>query len=887
MADRRDEQPMEEEEEEERLLRGEVVDDEEEDGEDLLGENMMQDYQEDRELDQYDPEMLDDSEQPRMTVEQRLAAEMELDMRDGRARDQRPGPNPMEASPAATLAGSGDEADGAEGARRVRRRVAAPGDPGDEEPPEPSPSASDEDDEVPESYYDLTHERLSEGAEPVDKRLEEKIRRNFRQFLLKFTPEGQTEPKYPDMLQQMAEEHQRHLDVSFLHLQKWSPPLALWISDNPLRILPILNETLMSEAERKFQTYKQLRDTDENELRVAIHSFPVREPIRELNSKHLNKLVLVHGVATKRGNVFNQVKRLYLRCAKCSFPSGPFEAAEEKDLKPGACLECQSRGPWIVDRSKTLYRNYQKITLQESPSSVEPGKMPRSKEIILTGDQVDSIRPGDELQVTGIYRCLHDAATNARTCFPVFRTEIQSVHVHRKGDVKMFNITDEQQRQILELAKSPNIKERIIASMAPSIYGMRHVKIAIAMAMMGGNRKECSGKHRIRGDINVLIVGDPGLAKSQFLKYVEQTFPRAVYTTGKGASAVGLTAAVTKDERGEWVLEGGAMVLADDGICLIDEFDKMNDQDRTSIHEAMEQQTISISKAGIVTTLQACCAVVAVGNPTEGRYDPTRSFAQNVNLSDPILSRFDVLCVLRDESDPVKDEMLADHVVCSHMRSHPEADANDKRTQPRKQHRDNVSVEPIDQDLLQKYIIYARKHVKPQVTDIDKSKLARFYQEIRQEAFRSGGAPMTARHVDSIMRLTEASAKMELRQHCTSADLDWALSVTLESFIQSQKHQVAEELRKKFRHYTAHATPISDQIMMLLDRLFKERHAGANLQRAEGEPEIDLSDVAVSMADVVRQIESDDLDIDQVHSFMETHRFRQNFRVEGESLFRL
>jgi len=329
------------------------------------------------------------------------------------------------------------------------------------------------------------------------------------------------------------------------------------------------------------------------------------------------------------------------------------------------------------------------------------------------------------------------------------------------------------------------------------------------------------------------------------------------------------------------------MVLADDGICLIDEFDKMNDQDRTSIHEAMEQQTISISKAGIVTTLQACCAVLAVANPTEGRYDPTRTFSQNVNLSDPILSRFDVLCVLRDESDPVKDEMLADHVVCSHMRSHPEADANDKRTQPRKQQRDVVSADPIDQDLLQKYIVYARKHVKPQVTDIDKNKLARFYQEIRQEAFRSGGAPMTARHVDSIMRLTEASAKMELRQHCTSADLDWALSVTLESFIQSQKHQVAEELRKRFRQYIAHATPISDQIMILLDRLFRDRHAEINLNRAEGEPEIELSNVAVSMAEVVRQIENDDLDIDQVHSFMETHRFRQNFRVEGESLFRL
>eukprot|EP00971_Amphidinium_carterae_P160725 3186932-Amphidinium_carterae.1 len=178
---------------------------------------------------------------------------------------------------------------------------------------------------------------------------------------------------------------------------------------------------------------------------------------------------------------------------------------------------------------------------------------------------------------------------------------------------------------------------------------MRHVKEAITLSIMGGQAKVAAGKHRMRGDINTLIVGDPGLAKSQFLKYIEKIFPRAVYTTGKGASAVGLTAAVTRDENGEWSLQGGAMVLADDGICLIDEFDKMNDQDRTSIHEAMEQQTISVSKAGIVATLQARCSVIAVGNPQEGRYDAQKTFAQNVNLSDPILSRFDLLCVLRDE----------------------------------------------------------------------------------------------------------------------------------------------------------------------------------------------------------------------------------------------
>merc|ERR1711935_545866 len=201
--------------------------------------------------------------------------------------------------------------------------------------------------------------------------------------------------------------------------------------------------------------------------------------------------------------------------------------------------------------------------------------------------------------------------------------------------------------------------------------------------MFGGVQRTAAGKHRIRGDINVLVVGDPGCAKSQFLKYVQGTFPRAVCTTGKGASAVGLTASVMRDENGDFGLHGGAMVLADNGICLIDEFDKMNDQDRTSIHGAMEQQTISISKAGIVATLQARCAVVAVANPSEGRYDPQRTFAQNVNLSDPILSRFDVLCVLKDEADPVKDEQLADHVICSHIRAHPDATSDDKAIKPR------------------------------------------------------------------------------------------------------------------------------------------------------------------------------------------------------------
>merc|ERR1719198_1962752 len=409
---------------------------------------------------------------------------------------------------------------------------------------------------------------------------------------------------------------------------------------------------------------------------------------------------------------------------------------------------------------------------------------------------------------------------------------------------------------------------------------MESVKTGIALSMFGGMPKTAAGRHRIRGDINVLVVGDPGLAKSQFLKYVEQTFPRAVYTTGKGASAVGLTAAVQRDENGEYALQGGAMVMADDGMCLIDEFDKMNDQDRTSIHEAMEQQTISISKAGIVATLQARCAVVAVANPVEGRYDAQRSFAQNVNLSDPILSRFDVLCVLRDEADAVQDERLADHVVCSHMRSHPDANENDKQLRPRLQ-QTQTQIEPIPQELLQRYIIYARKRVHPKIINIDKEKLANFYKDIRAHAFRSGGAPMTARHVESIIRLAEANARLELRQHVTSKDLDNAIGMMLESFIQSQKHQVAEELRKKFRRYISQAAPMADQIMSVLEKVFKDKFEQKRLARQDGSLPPDVAEVPVEMAEVVRAIEKNDIDMDEAHAFMRSDRFKRHFKEDS------
>merc|ERR1711881_222763 len=253
--------------------------------------------------------------------------------------------------------------------------------------------------------------------------------------------------------------------------------------------------------------------------------------------------------------------------------------------------------------------------------------------------------------------------------------------------------------------------------------------------MGGGQPKDKSDKHRVRGDLNVLLCGDPGTAKSQFLKYLEKIAPRAIFTTGQGASAVGLTACVQRSPgTKEWTLEAGALVLADKGVCLIDEFDKMNDADRTSIHEAMEQQTISISKAGIVTTLHARCSIVAAANPIGGRYNSTIPFSQNVDLTEPILSRFDILCVVRDTVDPSEDERLANFVVESHGRAAALGNGTSQEEDGGAEMHKPVQEGEIPQELLRKYILYAREKCRPKLYQIDQDKVARLFADMRRES---------------------------------------------------------------------------------------------------------------------------------------------------------
>jgi DNA replication licensing factor MCM2 len=722
------------------------------------------------------------------------------------------------------------------------------------------------------------------------------LQRRFITFLRQAVDDVSGKAIYVERIKHLCAENSQSLILSYHDLMTSDPLLAVWVSEAPAEVLRVFDQAAMQFLLGLFPQYRAIH----REIHVRITDLPISDPLRDIRQVHLNCLIRTSGVITKRSAVLPQLKLVTLTCRACGESLGPTATNTlnpEKSVR--RCARCGSQGPFEINTQQTVYGNYQRMLVQEPPGTVPPGRLPRYKEVICTGDLIDAARPGDLVEVTGIYRHSFDASLNLRNGFPVFATVIEANYIRRLDGAltDLDTLTEEEEEQIKALARDPHLSERIAATIAPSIYGHGEVKRALALALFGGQAKEIGEKHRTRGDINVLILGDPGMAKSQFLKFLEKTAPRAVYTTGKGASAVGLTAAVQRDPVSrEWTLEGGALVLADQGMCLIDEFDKMNDQDRTSIHEAMEQQSISISKAGIVTTLQARCSVVAAANPIKGRYDPAVSFMENVDLTEPILSRFDVLCVVRDTVDPSVDEQLADFVVRSHMLAHPfgtnmphasqpEAElpdgrqdghtSNDEGSQPhsplshvsgrlgalrhepqRDEHAStgnpadisgnnadtafsrgmrSVSeqrVEPLPQDLFRKYIVYARRRVNPRLSNIDEEKIAQLYIDLRRESLACGGMPIALRHLESIVRLAEAHARMHLRYQVIDEDVNAAIAVMLESFFSSQKYSVMRGLKRTFYKYLAFQRNDSELLLYLLNGLVREYAAAGTANTA-------------------------------------------------------
>jgi len=646
--------------------------------------------------------------------------------------------------------------------------------------------------------------------------------------------------KYKKEMGEISREypHKRSLKIDYRDIERFGKvgiALADELLVNPGKVLEDVWDAI-----KNGQLIRTKDGKEPKGINIRFINLPKKVGIRNIRSDHINTFVSVEGILRKITEVRPRIVEATFRC-----PAGHFTRKIQKYgkfIEPDSCATdgCSFKKLELVPKL-SAFVDSQKLRIQESPEGLRGGEQPQTLDVDVIDDLSGIGTPGDRIIINGILRSQQRMIKGEKsTVFDIF-LECNSLEFAEK-EFEEVEINEHDEDTIKALSEDARIYEKITHSIAPTIYGSEEVKEAIALQIFGGIAKEMPDGSHLRGDIHVLLIGDPGIAKSQLLRYVVKLSPRAIYTSGQSSTSAGLTATAVKDEFGDgrWTLEAGALVLADMGIAAVDEMDKMQKEDRSALHEAMEQQSISVAKAGITATLKSRCALLGAANPKYGRFDMWGDIADQINMPPTLLSRFDLIFIMTDQPEQKRDLAIAEHILKSHGIG--ELIAQNKKTpipgitdEYIKEQLKPIMPE-IEPALFRKYVAYAKRSCFPVLSLEAKDALIGYYLKLRGIAEQNKPVPVTARQLEALVRLAEASARIRLSNTIEQHDAERVIHI-----VDACLRQIAYDARTGSFDIDKIATGISKEKRDIV-RVIKDaiRDIGGEGRRAAKDQVIEL-----------------------------------------------